>query len=325
MQQGEFEASAATTVRVDAGAESTADYFVDLLQRTTGLSLTRASSSEPREGEIHFQLDRREGAFGAEGYSLVVSPGRIVVSAGDPRGLFYGAVTLWQSMTQSSSGPIRVPAMTISDAPRFRWRGLMLDSARHYQSPDFIRKFIDTMALHKLNVLHWHLIDDQAWRLEIRKYPKLTSVGAWRVPAGPAAAADIDPATGKSRLYGGFYSQDEVRALVAYAQARHITIVPEIEMPGHASAAIAAYPELAVDGAPRLTSGGVHPPADWGVYPAVFDVDDTAFKFLEDVLTETLELFPSEYIHVGGDEAVKDQWASIAGSAGAHAQTGPER
>src|SRR5204863_5845892 len=131
-----------------------------------------------------------------------------------------------------AGGRASLPAIAIEDAPRFAWRGLLLDSARHYQSPEFIRRFIDAMALHKLNVLHWHLTDDQAWRLEIRKYPRLTSVGAWRVPAGAAPAGDIDPATGKPRLYGGFYSQDTVRALVAYAAERAITIVPEIEMPG---------------------------------------------------------------------------------------------
>ena len=124
----------------------------------------------------------------------------------------------------------------------FRWRGLMLDSARHYQSPEYIKQFIDWMALHKLNVLHWHLTDDQAWRLEIKKYPKLTSVGAWRVPAGAAARADIDPATGKPRLHGGFYTQDQVRDIVAHAASRHINVVPEIEMPGHATAAVVAYP-----------------------------------------------------------------------------------
>jgi hexosaminidase len=219
---------------------------------------------------------------------------------------------LWQLITASTGPDVRIPAMTITDEPRFQWRGLMLDSARHYQSPEFVRKLIDVMALHKLNMLHWHLIDDQAWRLEIRKYPKLTSVGAWRLPAGPAAAADLDPATGKPRLYGGFYTQQQVRELVAYAQARHITIVPEIEMPGHASAAVAAYPQLAVAGAPLLTSDGVHPPADWGVYPSIFNVEEATFAFLEDVLSETLELFPSEYIHVGGDEAVKDQWRASA-------------
>ena len=150
------------------------------------------------------------------------------------------------------------------------------------------------MALHKLNVLHWHLIDDQAWRLEIRKYPKLTSVGAWRIPAGAAAAADIDPATSAPRLYGGFYTQDQVRDLVRYAASRHITIVPEIEMPGHASAAIAAYPELAVAGRSPVAGSQSRPPSDWGVYESILNVDDATFAFFEDVLLETMELFPSE-------------------------------
>ena len=182
-----------------------------------------------------------------------MSPERVVVSSASPRGLFYGAVTLWQL----ASGKSQIPALEIEDAPRLRWRGLMLDSARHYQSQQFIERLIDTMALHKLNVLHWHLTDDQAWRIEIKKYPKLTEVGAWRVPAGPAAAADIDPATGKPRVYGGFYTQDQVREIVAYAAARHVTIVPEIEMPGHASAAIAAYPQLGVSGKPAAVSRGL--------------------------------------------------------------------
>src|SRR6185312_4841274 len=132
---------------------------------------------------------------------------------------------------------IVLPAMRIADSPRFRWRGLMLDSARHYQSPEFIMRLIDWMALHKLNVLQWHLTDDQAWRLQIRKYPLLTSVGAWRLPAGPAAAADIDPGTGKPRLYGGYYTQEMVRQIVAHAAERYVTIVPEIDVPGHATAA----------------------------------------------------------------------------------------
>ncbi|HTN27929.1 MAG TPA: family 20 glycosylhydrolase, partial [Burkholderiales bacterium] len=154
----------------------------------------------------------------------------------------------------------------------------------------------------KLNVLQWHLTDDQAWRLEIKKYPKLTEVGAWRVPAGPAAAADIDPATKRPRLYGGFYTQEQVREIVAYAAARYVTIVPEIDVPGHASAAIAAYPQLGVTGQAAAV------PADWGIYPNLFNVEESTFAFLEDVLGEVLTLFPSEYIHTGGDEAVKNQW-----------------
>src|SRR5262249_17146807 len=157
------------------------------------------------------------------------------LSSRDPRGLLYAAVTLWQLCTATQGpAPAELPAMRIVDEPRFRWRGLMLDSARHFQSPRFVMQLIDWMALHKLNVLHWHLTDDQAWRLQIRKYPRLTQVGAWRVEAGAGPASDIDPATGGARLYGGFYTQKEVREVVRHAAERNITIVPEIDMPGHA-------------------------------------------------------------------------------------------
>lgn len=301
---GQFTVTTDTKVISDAGseAEAVAQYFVDLLQRTGGPAL-RTDATSPVEGSISFRLVADKSSMADEAYTLVISPGGVSVSAADPRGLFYGAVTLWQLITGARSGEASLPAMKIDDAPRFQWRGLMLDSARHFQSPEFVKQFIDWMALHKLNTLHWHLVDDQAWRLEIKKYPKLTSVGAWRVPAGAAAASDIDPATGKPRLHGGYYTQDQVREIVAYAAQRHITIVPEIEMPGHASAPVAAYPELGVT--------GKHPPivpADWGVYSTLYNVDDSTFAFLEDVLTEVMELFPGQYIHVGGDEAVKDEW-----------------
>jgi hexosaminidase len=243
-----------------------------------------------------------------EAYALDVSPQRIVLSASDPRGLLYAAVTLWQLSTLGqASDTVVVPAVKIVDSPRFAWRGLMLDSARHYQSPEFILRFIDWMALHKLNVLHWHLTDDQAWRLEIKKYPRLTSVGAWRVPAGAEPAADIDPATGRPRLYGGFYSQDTVRKIIAHALERNVTIVPEIDMPGHATAAVVAYPRLAsVVPAPAAV------PSDWGVYSNLYNVDESTFEFFENVLAEVVQLFPGKYVHIGGDEAVKDQWKASA-------------
>ena len=191
-------------------------------------------------------------------------------------------------------GPL--PAVRIADSPRFAWRGLMLDSARHYQTPAFIRSLIDAMAANKMNRLHWHLVDDQAWRLEIRKYPRLTQVGGFRSPATAPGAPPL-PAT------GGVYSQAEVRDLVDYAARRGITIVPEIEMPGHALSAIRAIPSLGT-GAP--IPAGVE--ADWGVFPWLFNTDDATFSVLQDVLGEVMELFPSRYIHIGGDEAVKDQW-----------------
>lgn len=295
----------------DPEAAGGARYFVELLRASHAgwLEVIEGSGTRVPERAIAFRLDPALPGASPEGYQIVVSPQRVVVSAGDRRGLFYGAVTLWQLCTANAAAPgaITLPALRIVDAPRFRWRGLMLDSARHFQSPAFIMRYIDWMALHKLNVLGWHLTDDQGWRLEIRKYPRLTSVGAWRVPAGRAAARDIDPATGRARLYGGFYTQEQVRRIVAHAAARNVTIVPEIDMPGHASAAIVAYPQLGVTSQPPQAV-----PADWGVYTNLFNVEESTFAFLEDVLGELMELFPGQYIHVGGDEAVKDQWQASA-------------
>jgi hexosaminidase len=289
-----------------AGAAEAARYFDALAQQDPQLTVRRPREDDSESKAISFVL-ADDATFGAEEYALVVKPDGATVRARTPAGLFYGGVTLWQllTLTPPQSGIGQLPALEIRDSPRFVWRGLMLDSVRHFQSIEYIKKFIDHMAQHKLNVLHWHLTDDQGWRLEIKKYPKLTSVGAWRVPEGQAPRADIDPKTGKPRLHGGFYTQEQAREIVAYARARHVTVVPEIEMPGHASAAIVAYPELGVAPfAGKLTEV----PSDWGVYENLFNVEEPTFKFLEDVLTEVIDVFPSEYIHVGGDEAVKPQW-----------------
>ncbi|HEY8572309.1 beta-N-acetylhexosaminidase [Phenylobacterium sp.] len=277
----------------DAPARRTAEILADLTARAGGPRLRVVE----REGAI---VLRRTPGLGPEAYRLEVTPAGAVVTASTDAGLFHGAMSVWQLVTADGG---RIPSLRIEDAPRYGWRGLMLDSARHYQSPAFIRSLIDAMAAHKLNVLHWHLTDDQAWRLEIRKYPRLTEVGAWRVPAGEGPARDVDPATGSPRLYGGFYTQDEVRALVAYAAERQITILPEIEMPGHATAAVVAYPQLAATSSPPKAV-----PADWGIYPNLFATDEATFGFLQDVLDEVIALFPSTYIHVGGDEAEKHQW-----------------
>lgn len=305
LRDGTFTVDATTRVEFAAPGEieRTARYFVDLLARTRGLALTLVAAPGPGTNQvIRFEHSAAEGLSGEEGYSLRVSPQRIVVSARGPRGLFYGAITLWQLLTAepANADAIVVRAVSIDDAPRFRWRGLMLDVARHYMPPQFIRQLLDWMALHKLNTFHWHLTDDQGWRLQIRKYPRLTEVGAWRTPAG-AAGRD---ANGAAVPFGGFYTQEEVRDIVRYAAERHITVVPEIEMPGHAQAAIAAYPRLGVDGGTPPVS------ADWGVHTYLFNVDEDTFRFLEDVLTEVIDLFPGPYVHVGGDEAAKDRWES---------------
>ena len=295
---GSFELTPQTQVRFVAGSpgDGVARYFVELLERTRGIALPRrpvTGIDTSGAGTIDFELRAGESAADEEGYSLIVSPGRIAVSSRSARGLFYGAVTLWQLLTAdaASTTRINVPALTITDAPRFAWRGLMLDSARHYQPPEFIRQLIDWMALHKLNVLHWHLTDDQGWRLEILEYPELTRVGAWRMPAG----------AGNPPPYGGFYTQAEVRELVAFAASRFVTIVPEIEMPGHAQAAIASYPQLGTGGTPPVSP-------DWGVHDWLFNAEESTLVFLENVLDEVVGLFPGEFVHVGGDEAVKDRW-----------------
>ena len=257
----------------------------------TGGLLMGARSASEGQGRIRFV---RKPGFAKEGYRLEVKPRGVTISASDDAGLFYGAVTFWQLAAGAEDNEI--PAMTIEDSPRFAWRGLMLDSARHFQSPAFVKSLIDWMAAHKLNRLHWHLVDDQGWRIEIRKYPRLTEVGAWRTPATAPGAPPL-PRT------GGYYTQAEIREIVAYAADRHVTIMPEIEMPGHALSAIRAYPALGVGPSPPP---GVE--SDWGVFPWLYNVAEPTFAFLEDVLTEVTELFPSTFIHVGGDEAVKDQW-----------------
>ena len=236
-----------------------------------------------------------------EAYDLRVDKTGIRIEAVTPAGLYYGLTTLSQLLAEGRS----IPELRIVDQPRFQWRGLMLDSARHMQSVDYIKRYIDWLSLHKMNVFHWHLTDDQGWRLEIEAWPELTGVGAWRVPAGAAAEADIDENTGAPRLYGGYYRKDEIREIVAHAADRFVTIVPEVDVPGHATAAIAAYPELGVEG---FAVDAVS--SSWGIHEHVFNLEEATFEFLESVLDEMLRLFPGEYYHLGGDEVVRTQWQS---------------
>jgi hexosaminidase len=229
---------------------------------------------------------------------LVVNDAGATVSASSDAGLYYGAETLWQMIASSKSG--RIASVTIADSPAFAWRGIMLDSARHFQPVSYIEQLIDRMAMAKLNTFHWHLTDDQAWRLQIDRYPLLTSVGACRQEAGAAA---FEPATGQPILYCGSYTKADVQAVVTYATEHHVTVVPEIEMPGHATAMIAAYPELASIERPPTA-----PSNDWGILPNLLSPEDSTFTFIDNVMDEVMALFPGKFIHVGGDEAVKDQW-----------------
>ena len=301
--EGAFLLSAATPIVVSSSQEApglVAPILVDYVERTNGLKLA-IRAGEPRDRAINLRIIQTLVAA-PEAYRVEVTRERVTLSASTREGLVHAATTLWQMIPAVRQPRLAIPAAVIVDAPRFTWRGMMLDSARHFQSPAFVRAFIDAMAMHKLNVLHWHLTDDQAWRLEIRKYPKLTQVGAWRVPAG-AARDVIDPVTGKPRRYGGFYSQADVRSIVSYALARGITIVPEIDVPGHTSAMIAAYPQLGVSGhAVREV------PADWGVFPHGLNQDPGTFAFVEDVFAEVVELFPGPWIHKGGDEIAHDPY-----------------
>ncbi|GAB3790329.1 beta-N-acetylhexosaminidase [Dyella agri] len=298
LQHGGFTVDAHTLVLLashDAATKQTADYLIDLVARTRGLQLQLAADGHAAQA-IVLQRDPRAPVAQAEGYALAVTPEGIRVTARDDAGLFHGAITLSQLLTpDAKQGAVDVPALSIRDWPRFAWRGLMLDSARHFQSVAEVEKLIDQMAQLKLDVLHWHLTDDQGWRIEIKRYPELTRIGAWRTP--PGAGHDGEP-----KRYGGFYTQEQIRAVVAYAAARHVTIVPELDMPGHAQAAVASYPRIGVTGKqPKVST-------DWGVNSWLYNVDDDTFTFIDNVLDEVLALFPSQYIHVGGDEAIKDKW-----------------
>lgn len=310
LDSGVFVVDARTPIILTDGSHAsrqTAHYLSVLVGRTRHLSLRTRHSVGAAHG-IVLQRDPQAPVSHRDGYAVDVTPAGIVIRARDDAGLFYGAITLWQLLTpDAGTGPVRVPTLHIRDQPRFAWRGLMLDSARHMQSVAEIEQLLDQMAQHKLNMFHWHLTDDQGWRIQIKRYPELTRIGAWRTP--PDAGHDGEP-----MRYGGFYTQAQIRRIVAYAAARYITVVPEIDMPGHAQAAVAAYPQLGVTGTRPKVS------VDWGVNPYLYNVDDATFTFIDHVLDEVMALFPSRYIHLGGDEAIKDQWkASPAVQARMHA------
>lgn len=299
-QAGAFPISANTPVLAEGeGAQHVAAQFVEFLGKSHGLALKTGSSAGQGQGGIAFVIDPAAKGTSPESYTLDISPSGVKVSARDARGLFYGAVTVWQLLVPAQGTTTTLPALHIEDAPRFAWRGMMLDSARHFWSVDQVKQVLDAMALHKLNTFHWHLTDDQGWRIEIKKYPKLTEVGGCRIPAGDGGK---DPKTGAPVPYCGFYTQDQIRDVVKYAADRHITIVPEINVPGHSQAAVAAYPELGVLGDKPAVSN------EWGVNTYLVNTEDSTVKFYEDVLTEVVGLFPGPYVHIGGDEAVKDQW-----------------
>ena len=255
---------------------------------------------------------RQNKALEDEEYELNIETTNVILEAATPAGVFYGLQTFTQmcpkdihTLKKGEPFSFKINTAQIKDAPQFGWRGMMLDVSRHFFTKEEVKELIDYLAFHKLNVFHWHLVDDQGWRIEIKKYPKLTEVGAWRVDR-EHLPWDSRPAMkeGEKATYGGFYTQEDIKEVVAYAQERFITIVPEIEMPGHTTSSLAAYPEYSCTGGPfNVVPGGLWPITD--IYCA--GKDDT-FQFIEDILTEVMALFPSEYIHIGGDEANKAEW-----------------
>jgi hexosaminidase len=294
--------------------QQVADYLADLVAVPLSHSRKVQVTATPPPGSIFLSLKGADPLLGNEGYELDVTKAGIVIRASASAGLFYGVQTLRQLLPPSiephkkiAGDGLAVSCAVIRDSPRFRWRGLMLDVSRHFFDKHEVEKILDVMALYKLNVFHWHLVDDQGWRIEIKRYPKLTEVGAWRDGIGfrlDPKRSDHYDAQGR---YGGFYTQDDIREVVAYAARLHILVVPEIEMPGHSSAALAAYPQF--------SSGGVIQkiPEGAGVFGGVYNpADEATFTFLQNVLTEVMGLFPSPYIHIGGDEVPKGPWKKNA-------------
>ncbi|MBV7698942.1 beta-N-acetylhexosaminidase [Streptomyces sp. TRM70350] len=306
---GSFELGPRTRLAAHDGTERTERWLRATLGAATGLPLPPAHG--PGGDVIRLSVDPAVTEdLGAEGYRLAVMPTGVHVVGGGPAGLFWGAQTLRQLLGPDAfrRAPLpdrtwRLPLIQVEDAPRFPWRGLMLDVARHFMPKDGVLRYLDLMAAHKLNVLHFHLTDDQGWRLEIKRYPRLTEVGSWRARTKFGHRASP---LWEEKPHGGHYTHDDIREIVAYAAERHITVVPEIDVPGHSQAAIAAYPELGNTDVIDTTSLAVWD--NWGISPNVLAPTDNTLRFYEGVLEEVLDLFPSEFVHVGGDECPKDQW-----------------
>jgi hexosaminidase len=284
-----------------------ADFLAMLVRNPTGLDIAVKEGRKASRGSVFLALDST--VKNDEGYNLTVTSGKILIKAKSAAGLFYAVQTIRQllpvevekqSVIEGLS--LSIPACAIKDEPGFVYRGMHLDVGRHMFPVEYVKRYIDMIALHKMNTFHWHLTEDQGWRIEIKKYPKLTQVGAYRKETIEGHAGK-KPEVYDGKPYGGFYTQDEVRDIVAYAKARFVTIIPEIEMPGHALAALASYPELSCTGGPFEVG------TTWGVYKDVYCAGkEETFNFLEDVLSEVIDLFPGKYIHRGGDECPKDRW-----------------
>ncbi len=309
-QKGRFLLNDKTRIYADASLVKEAEFLKEYVQLQTGVTISVAEGKA--SSGIVLAIDPNIAE--EEGYKIDGNATMITITGKNPQGVFYGIQTLRQLITEvvaeNGQKDYVIPSAKIEDAPRFAYRGMHLDVGRHMFPVEFIKKYIDLIALHKMNRFHWHLTEDQGWRLEIKKYPKLTEVGAWRAETaiGKNFPHAYEGATfkGDGKRYGGFYTQEEAREIVKYAADRHITVIPEIDLPGHMLAALASYPELGNGTAPYKVA------EYWGVFDQILAPKEETFKFLEDVFTEVIDIFPSEYIHIGGDEAPKKEWKESA-------------
>ncbi|MDR0977414.1 MAG: beta-N-acetylhexosaminidase [Prevotellaceae bacterium] len=278
-----------------------AEFLSDYIARATGYTLKTRAYTDSKLPADAIVLELDSSVQGAEAYQLTVNPGGIILEASTPRGIFYGIQTLRKSIPAVATGAkISFPAVNIADAPRFEYRGMHLDVARHFFPVEFVKEYIDLLALHNINTFHWHITDDQGWRIEIKRYPELTEKGSVRdsTVVGKYNSGKYDRTP-----YGGFYTQEEAKEIVDYAAKRYITVIPEVDLPGHMLAALACFPELGCTGGPYSVC------ADWGVMPDVLCIGNPkTFEFLHNVLDEIIRIFPSEYIHIGGDEAPRIRW-----------------
>ncbi|WP_439902167.1 beta-N-acetylhexosaminidase [Microbacterium azadirachtae] len=315
---GLFVLRAGMAVEANPDLERVAAWLMTAVGRV-GVRLTPASAiGHPRTNRAIGVRLRVAEDLPSEGYRLDVDASGIEISGGGEAGVFYGAQTLLQLLPErvfraaavAAAESVSVPFVQIRDEPRFGWRGVLLDVARHFMPKHDLLRFIDLMAMHRLNLLHLHLTDDQGWRVEIASRPRLTEIGGWRVESqvGPPPHSPVN-----GRPHGGFYTQDDIREIVAYARQRFIEVVPEIDIPGHSRAAIAAYPELGI-GVGHDASATPAPPVatTWGVHPEVLNLEDSTVQFFRDVFTEIMDLFPSTYIGLGGDECPTDLWRDDA-------------
>lgn len=320
-----FKLSQQTQIVVEDTLSSSAQFFKQYVQKYYGISIAISNKTSATKNNIQLLLSTDSNTV-ANGYTLTADSNTVAIKAASANGIFYGVQTLIQLLPTEKSSYLAIPQVQISDYPRFEYRGMHLDVSRHFFEVAFVKEYIDYLALHKMNYFHWHLTDDQGWRIEIKKYPKLTEIGAWRA----GSITGLFPGKGNEHIkytvlpkdvlitpkgaklktdgirYGGFYTQEEIKEVIKYAADRFITIIPEIEMPAHSMAVLAAYPEFGTEplAKPQVAQ-------TWGMlnkYNNVLQPSEKTFNFLQDVLTEVMDLFPSKYIHIGGDEASKIWW-----------------